>query len=575
MTSTRKPSLAGKALGGGCLVLFALPFLCVPVVMLTLIGRTLIGHREVQDWVRRPAVVLEASVKQGDGTIEATARYRYEWEGVEYEGTRVLRHGGGTDNIGSFQKRWARKLRQAEKSGEPIPCWVDPDNPRMAVLSRELRTEIVLFHAGFALAFGLGGSMPLVFGLVQLRRRRREREAPEDQPWRALMDEDDVLRPTEGSAAWYIVAAAAFWNVISFPAAFLGLSQPDFRSSWPIVVLMLFPLIGVGLAAAAVHAVWRWHRFRTARLRLLTTPVFVGRELRAVLRINQSLPPATDVTARLEQCQLVRDSRGYSQVQVQWASERRLPHDLLIPGRLGDELTVGFAIPADAREGVSEDDGVWWRLVFTADLPGPDMRLTFPIPVVRDESMSPVPVATEDLPGVEIATTGEAVTDVAGLFARQGGRWQELPGGRLHAQTPPFQALGMHVVGFAFAGLLLGGGGFLIHGDKWYGHIPFGLGLLLIWTTLRSFLRRSSLEVGPAGVRVEERGLLAARARHLAWSDIERVTAKNTGSAGNTQYFDVVALQRGKPRRVKLMRWVVGQDLADECAERIDGLRGR
>jgi hypothetical protein len=84
-----------------------------------------------------------------------------------------------------------------------------------------------------------------------------------------------------------VLAATLFallWNLISLPAA-IFLPEELAKGNWLATIGLLFPLIGIGLAAWAVRAWWRLRRFKTAVLTLPRLPVPLGGKLRGSIRV--------------------------------------------------------------------------------------------------------------------------------------------------------------------------------------------------------------------------------------------------------------------------------------------------
>ena len=120
----------------------------VPIV---LAARTALAAR---GWVATPIEVVSAGVREdtaGDSeapVAEARATYRYRFGRLSYSGHRIGVHLQGADNMGGWQRRWARRL--AAHPDPPVMAWVDPAHPEDAVLDRSLRGSVLLFHACFA-----------------------------------------------------------------------------------------------------------------------------------------------------------------------------------------------------------------------------------------------------------------------------------------------------------------------------------------------------------------------------------------------------------------------------------------
>lgn len=377
----------------GCLALFGLPFAAVGVVMTVLIARTLLESHAMAGWVEAPATIVETNLEQhrgskGGTTHKVTARYTYA-TGVErevHEGTRVGLH-GGSDNLGSYHRDLYRKLSTARARGEKVPCYVNPADPAEAVLDRSPRPGMLAFYALFATVFGGVGFGLIAGGLTGARSaataKSLERQAPAE-PWRWRDDWNrGVLRADEGAAAKALIAAALFWNLISWSAALASLSNTN--RSPGTVVLAIFPLIGLGLAWLAVVLWRRWRRFGATTLHLASTPVPPGGELVAGLRLPERIRDRKPVTLKLACVETETRGSGkhrktithehWSASQVVEPEETRDLRGMLVPVRF--QLPAGQP-PADPR---TSGDRVIWRLTVSSEIAGPDLHLTFELPV--------------------------------------------------------------------------------------------------------------------------------------------------------------------------------------------------
>lgn len=157
-------------LGTGCVILFQLPFATVGVF---LAGR-MVWHiwfwMAAQSWVECPAFIdqVELDVRSDEGTAYNTsARYRYQYKGVEYSGARVWLLSGS--DSGSFHQNAYRQLLDHQQTGKPFRCFVDPDEPDQSVLYRDLRPSLLWFNSVFVTVFGGFGIGGLIFIVRQVR----------------------------------------------------------------------------------------------------------------------------------------------------------------------------------------------------------------------------------------------------------------------------------------------------------------------------------------------------------------------------------------------------------------------
>ena len=402
-TSSRTtPSSTSSRFGGGCLVLFGLPFAAVGVVMGFFALSSLRQWYEMRSWEEVPATILEARLETSSGSDSTThrvvARYEYSFRGETFEAERVGIH-GGSDNVGSFHERAAGELLDHQRRGEPFRCFVDPQRPERAVLYRELRLGLMIFYGVFVLVFGGAGfgMMALaVWGKKRLRAEEDLKASVPDEPWRWRPEWAEGKIPSgsrkEMIGVWIF---AGFWNAISWPLVFLLSGEVLEEENYAALLGLLFPLIGAGLLVWAIRVTLRWRRFGRTVFEMARVPGVVGGPLQGVIRIPSRFPPPEEGFEITLGC-VHRRVRGSgknrsTREDVLWQDQRVLDRPLRSGAQAGTILPVIFAIPYDAEETRREpsDDQIVWRLRVRAELPGVDLSETFEIPVFRTGDSSP------------------------------------------------------------------------------------------------------------------------------------------------------------------------------------------
>jgi hypothetical protein len=256
--------VAGKLGAAFLCLVFAIPFGGVGVYASWAIGSTLTEAWRARDWVKVRATVGEATLHSGGDTFRAEGTYRYTFEGREYTGNRLgLSKLGGADNIDDWHQEVSDRLRQARESRKPVSVWVNPDNPTDAVYDREIRWSEVLFLTPFALAFGGVGVGALIAMVVVLRGKapaKAGRSESEEGNVVSLASKDDA-----GKTAGFLWVFAFFWNAMSWPIAFLAVPEIVAEGEWAGLLVLLFPLVGLGLLWGAVAASWNAWKARKAR----------------------------------------------------------------------------------------------------------------------------------------------------------------------------------------------------------------------------------------------------------------------------------------------------------------------
>lgn len=251
----------GSALA--CL-LFAVPFGGVGVFATWAIGSTVHEAWRAKEWVRVKASVEGASLhassgSEGGETYRAEGSYRYVFAGKPYSGSRLgLSKVGGSDNIDDWHHEVSATLEDARAAGKPITVWVNPDNPAESVLDREIRWSELLFLVPFSLAFGGVGVGALVAMFYVLKGKAGK--AGGDRTQAALEQalgtaSKDGAQP-DAATPRFLWVFAFLWNSLSWPIAILVVKDIAQTGEWAGLLVLLFPLVGLGLLWAAVATTW-------------------------------------------------------------------------------------------------------------------------------------------------------------------------------------------------------------------------------------------------------------------------------------------------------------------------------
>jgi hypothetical protein len=239
----------------GC-VAFAAVFGGVGVFATWAIGATLWDAHRAGSWVRVKATVGDAALQSGGDTFRAEGTYRYTFEGREYSGSRLgISRVGGADNLDDWHQEVSAKLQDARAAGKAITVWVNPENPAEAVFDRYVRWREIAFLTPFSLAFGGVGVGALVAAVVVLLGSDRKAPARAPVPEREGRDASPA----------FLWAFAFLWNALSFPIAILVISDVVESGEWAGLLVLLFPLVGIGLLWAAVSVTWAAWRARRGR----------------------------------------------------------------------------------------------------------------------------------------------------------------------------------------------------------------------------------------------------------------------------------------------------------------------
>jgi hypothetical protein len=533
-------------LGSGCLMLFALPFAAVGVGAFVWAAWTLLDWVAATDWVPVQAEVVAVALEEheddeGGTTYETTATYRYEYRGTSYTGTRVAID-TGADNIGGFQHRLYSTLNTAQLSRAPVTAYVDPDEPTRAVLSRELRPGLFALKGLFAIVFG-GVGFGLLFGAryaaKKMAAEEKLRQRFPDEPWRWRPEwANGRIAGSARAAAYVAIAFAVLWNLISLPAA-LVVPGAIAEGNTAAAFALLFPLIGIGLAAWAVRAWLQLKRFKGATFVLQRMPVALGGRLKGTIRVEAEVPVATDFALELE-CMETR-TRGSGKnretdERMLWQKQWRVPrHQCQIAADL-TTIPVDVAVPADQSPTTMEDgsDKISWRLEVTGECPGPDFWSRFELPVF---DTGETPTAADAATAASVPNEPPSSRTLAAL----GIDYKRTPEGVESWTFRRGQHKGVAMAISGFAGAWAIGSIALLASDA-----PTLLAVVFavfdvafVWWALHLWLTEYRVTLDRGLLTLVRRGFMARAPIEIPLQWIRAVRAKRGMQAGNKLYYDL------------------------------------
>ena len=253
---------------------------------------------------------------------------------------------------------------------------------------------------------------------------------------------------------WVLWGFALFWNAICLPMLF------DLEKLWrktqhePLTALVfLFPLIGIGLIAAAVHSTRIWQKFGLTPLVLDPFPGSLGGHVGGTIETKIPFAPELigEVTLQCVYSYVSGSGKNRSRKEsIKWQSEGACHCQQGLQGTVYRfRFNVPEALPeSDVSQGSSYH---LWRVNISTKLDGPDFSRSYEIPVFKTGQLSVnLQESTEEHSGtVDHAIAG--VESIANI--------QSIPGG-LKAYFPALQRPTMGIMTLIF-GLIFTGAGII------------------------------------------------------------------------------------------------------------------
>lgn len=118
------------------------------------------------------AATLWQPGQKGAAAYGVEVRFRYTAAGQEYRGQRASLH-IGNGNASLYYQQLGARLEAAQRTGTPVPVWVNPAQPTESIVDRSLRPGLLALQLGLALAFGgFGGYLLVRMGRTMWARLR-------------------------------------------------------------------------------------------------------------------------------------------------------------------------------------------------------------------------------------------------------------------------------------------------------------------------------------------------------------------------------------------------------------------
>ncbi|MEI8243447.1 MAG: hypothetical protein WCI17_09300 [bacterium] len=225
---------------------------------------------------------------------------------------------------------------------------------------------------------------------------------PVKNPWDKRLWRDGVCRPGLGGKTVMLWVMLLLFGGVAAGIAYKAPHMLHFsRAHWEVLFPFGFAAVGLAFLIAALIATARWLRFGRCVVRLRTVPGVIGGRFRGEALLPENFPPDTDVRLELV-CETTRTTPGrksddHDSVSVSrdWAQTLRvsvnaaysqggrctIPFDFVVPYGLPDET--------DARTEERTRVAVQWKLRVFARIDGPDLDITYRVPVFRTPASDP------------------------------------------------------------------------------------------------------------------------------------------------------------------------------------------
>ena len=213
-------------------------------------------------------------------------------------------------------------------------------------------------------------------------------------------------------------AKSLIWISLLFGVAFTGLSAPAVlaipdelaKENYLILVVLLFPLVGISALALSVYSVMAWRKYGVTELILDPVPGSIGGDFGG--RIETRIPYHADNTINITlNCQHRRTTGSgknrSTKTTTKWQREGLAQTSRLSNGGTG--IAFRFDIPENLPQSERASSNYHqWVLQLDCELPGIDFNRSFTVPVFETSkpqySSLDVPYAKDSAPLQQVPT---------------------------------------------------------------------------------------------------------------------------------------------------------------------------
>ncbi len=296
------------------------------------------------------------------------------------------------------------------------------------------------------------------------------------QPW--LKNKhwtNNSIRSNSKTGVFVLWGIAVLWNVISWPVMFQDGLFAQMSREPVTAIALLFPLIGVGLFVAAVHALVSWRKFGATPLTLDPFPGSLGGHVGGSIPTAIPYSDALSIQVSLSCVKSYMSGSGKDRSRKEslvWQTEGQAFAE---PSTQGTDISFRFDTPDNLPESEPKTSSSYhlWRVSVHCDLPGADLNRQFEIPVYRGIRHSEqLAAGTEDFHGT-IDSAQSGIYEIANITP--------IPGG-MRAHFPAMKRPAGGIMAVLFGAIFFGAGWGLAYSDApaFFPYVFGGIGLLIL-----------------------------------------------------------------------------------------------
>ena len=373
------------------LMLIGIPFILVGAGLLLASFALWFEYFQAASWKETPATIQSVEMKsyrgsKGGTTYKVNCTYRYSWRNETFLSKRVFIDDWTSGDRHYWEKIHAR-LNECKKSGGTIPALVNPQNPKDALLFRELSSSMEILPI-MSILFG-GAGLTLFFSslwkFIKISGLERNLENEPEKPW--LVD-----------GVWQKFKVSADSGKEALGQLALGIAMTLFVSVFwvlmlndrnvPIFAFLIIGFFSIGAACCLFHGIYlvlRYLKYGNPTVLLSQFPLSLGESFSGAILIQKHLIPESGVIINLKcEKKLVTGSGKHKHTDISILHEKKiiLKEDLAKAGENKSIIPFSFELPKGVPPRCeSSNPSFFWKLEVIAETPGIDFGADFDIPV--------------------------------------------------------------------------------------------------------------------------------------------------------------------------------------------------
>jgi hypothetical protein len=373
-----------KAGGKGVGLLFGCMFLGMGAMFCWMMGVSpLLKSLESKDWPEVSCMIDSSEVEShssSDGTTYSVEiSFHYTIGGQPYQSDTYNFDSGSSSGRSGKAEVVARY-----PVGSEHPCWVNPEAPSQAVLSRDIPGSVyfiipftsVFMIIGMSVLLGTAGLLPKKWGISF--NNRHKRVATEAAGTQQLKSRSSGIGKVIG-----ITFVACFWNgIVSVFLIQLIKSHQSGNPDWFLTIFLIpFVLIGIGLILGIFHSLLALAN-PNLELTLSESSPALGDKVQLEWSATKPLTKVRNLKISLQGEEAATYRRGTNSVTDKSIFYRDVLLELDQPAAQ-QRGTLELTLPIDSMHSFdSGNNKISWQLCVDGEIPRfPDIKNTYPITV--------------------------------------------------------------------------------------------------------------------------------------------------------------------------------------------------